>query len=85
VPRRRTSLRHPRDDGDVSASTDLPRLQYDRTRQVHTPPVELVCVSCGFGAIVASPPARCPMCGGGGWRVRQRVDGHSGCYQAVRR
>lgn len=24
---------------------------------------------CGFGAIVAHPLARCPMCGGGDWQL----------------
>ena len=38
--------------------------------------VEIRCASCGYGAIVASPPRRCPMCGGDGWRFAKRVDAH---------
>jgi hypothetical protein len=30
---------------------------------------ELRCRGCGFGAIVAHPLARCPMCGGGDWQL----------------
>ncbi|HET8557621.1 MAG TPA: hypothetical protein VFL58_09960 [Gaiellaceae bacterium] len=30
--------------------------------------VEIQCAHCGYGAVVASPPRRCPMCGGEGWR-----------------
>lgn len=25
------------------------------------------CAGCGYGAIAAAPPARCPMCGGASW------------------
>ena len=28
---------------------------------------EFHCDRCGYGAIAAGPPARCPMCGGAGW------------------
>jgi rubrerythrin len=30
---------------------------------------ELRCPGCGFGAIVAGPLARCPMCGRGDWQL----------------
>ena len=36
--------------------------------------VELRCDSCGYGAVVTSPPRRCPMCGGEGWRVAKRIN-----------
>ena len=39
-----------------------------RNRQVQSRRAEIVCVSCRFGAVVATPPTRCPMCGGGTWR-----------------
>jgi len=32
------------------------------------PREEFRCSGCGFGAIVALPLARCPMCGGGTWQ-----------------
>ena len=35
--------------------------------------VEIQCARCGYGAIVASPPRRCPMCGGDSWRLAKRV------------
>jgi rubrerythrin len=35
--------------------------------------VEIQCARCGYGAVVTSPPRRCPMCGGDGWRVARRV------------
>jgi hypothetical protein len=31
--------------------------------------VELHCCGCGYGAVVARPPTRCPMCGRGAWRL----------------
>jgi hypothetical protein len=30
---------------------------------------ELRCLDCGFGAVVAHPLRRCPMCGGGDWQL----------------
>jgi rubrerythrin len=30
--------------------------------------VEIHCCGCGYGAVVARPPVRCPMCGQGTWR-----------------
>jgi rubrerythrin len=30
--------------------------------------VEVRCCGCGYGAVVARLPARCPMCGRGAWR-----------------
>jgi rubrerythrin len=35
--------------------------------------VEIQCARCGYGAVVASPPRRCPMCGGDGWRLAKRA------------
>jgi rubrerythrin len=35
--------------------------------------VEIQCAHCGYGAVVTSPPRRCPMCGGDGWRLARRV------------
>jgi len=32
--------------------------------------VEIRCLSCGYGAVVAHFPERCPMCGGGLWNER---------------
>lgn len=29
--------------------------------------VEICCHGCGYGAVVAHLPARCPMCGGATW------------------
>jgi rubrerythrin len=31
--------------------------------------VEVRCCGCGYGAVVARPPVRCPMCGRGTWRL----------------
>jgi len=36
--------------------------------------VEIQCARCGYGAVVASPPRRCSMCGGDGWRLAKRVN-----------
>ena len=36
--------------------------------------VEIRCASCGYGAIVTSPPRRCPMCGGDGWRLAKSAN-----------
>lgn len=36
--------------------------------------VEIRCARCGYGAVVTSPPRRCPMCGGKGWRLAKRVN-----------
>jgi rubrerythrin len=30
---------------------------------------ELRCPDCGYGAVVAHPLRRCPMCGGGDWQL----------------
>jgi rubrerythrin len=30
---------------------------------------ELRCPGCGYGAVVAHPLRRCPMCGGGDWQL----------------
>lgn len=35
--------------------------------------VEIRCAACGYGAVVTSPPRRCPMCGGEGWRLAKRL------------
>ena len=35
--------------------------------------VEIRCARCGYGAVVTSPPRRCPMCGGEGWRIAKRL------------
>jgi rubrerythrin len=35
--------------------------------------VEIQCAHCGYGAVVTSPPRRCPMCGGDGWRFARRL------------
>ena len=31
------------------------------------PKLSLECSSCGYGVAVATPPERCPMCGGSTW------------------
>jgi rubrerythrin len=36
--------------------------------------VELRCRGCGYGAVVARQPGRCPMCGSDNWAVRARRD-----------
>jgi len=46
-------------------SSRLPLEQDDR--------VEIECARCGYGAVVTSPPRRCPMCGGAAWRPAKRV------------
>ncbi len=35
---------------------------------------EFGCPGCGFGAITAKPPDRCPMCGRGDWRLISGYD-----------
>lgn len=35
--------------------------------------IEIRCARCGYGAVVTSPPRRCPMCGGEGWRLAKRL------------
>jgi hypothetical protein len=30
---------------------------------------EIRCRGCGYGAVAVRPLSRCPMCGGGDWRV----------------
>lgn len=38
---------------------------------------EICCRGCGYGAVVAHPLSRCPMCGGDDWRrVRAEVSDH---------
>lgn len=39
---------------------------------------ELRCPDCGFGAVVAHPLRRCPMCGGGEWQLIQVVSESAG-------
>ena len=39
---------------------------------------ELRCRGCGFGAIVAQPLARCPMCGRGDWLLISPMPGYAG-------
>jgi rubrerythrin len=34
--------------------------------------VELRCLGCGYGAVVARRPGRCPMCGIESWAVQVR-------------
>jgi len=36
--------------------------------------VEIRCARCGYGTVVTSPPRRCPMCGGDGWRLAKRLN-----------
>jgi len=36
--------------------------------------VEIRCARCGYDAIVTSPPRRCPICGGDGWRLAKPVN-----------
>lgn len=45
---------------------------------------ELRCRGCGFGAIVAHPLARCPMCGGGDWQLIRALSATDGA-RVVRR
>ena len=51
--------------------------QRDRSEQNEEARIEILCIACGFGAVVSIPPRRCPMCGGSDWgRCRaSRVDG----------
>jgi rubrerythrin len=47
-----------RDVGTASAAAvSRPRLER----------LELRCTGCGYGAVTAAPPSRCPMCGGLDW------------------
>jgi len=39
--------------------------------------LEVRCVECGYGCVVAHLPDRCPMCGGSEWRERARRSGRS--------
>jgi len=39
---------------------------------------ELRCPDCGFGAVVAHPLRRCPMCGGRDWQLIQVVSASAG-------
>jgi hypothetical protein len=47
-------------------------------RPVGSPPEVLRqdfgCPGCGFGAIAAKPPDRCPMCGRGDWQLVSGYD-----------
>lgn len=36
---------------------------------------ELRCTGCGYGAVAAAPPVRCPMCGGASWEQDERLEG----------
>jgi hypothetical protein len=40
--------------------------------------VEIHCCGCGYGAVVARPPVRCPMCGQGTWRPAAGHDRRTG-------
>jgi len=75
VPRRRTPLSPSRDESCVTVPGHSTRERRDRRAQVHRLRVEIVCVDCGYAAIVATRPARCPMCGGSTWRRRHGTDG----------
>jgi ribosomal protein S27AE len=39
---------------------------------------ELRCPDCGYGAVVAHPLRRCPMCGGGDWQLINAFSGPDG-------
>jgi rubrerythrin len=39
---------------------------------------ELRCPDCGFGAVVAHPLRRCPMCGGGDWLLIEALSAADG-------
>jgi rubrerythrin len=49
----------------VSSQQRLP--PPSRTAQLR---VELRCLGCGYGAVVARRPGRCPMCGIESWAVQ---------------
>lgn len=58
------------------ARAGAPALQRSRGWQLRLQQgdrVEIQCASCGYGAVVASPPRRCPMCGGDSWRLAKRA------------
>lgn len=38
-----------------------------RSEQGEAVRIEILCISCAFGAVVKVPPARCPMCGSSSW------------------
>jgi hypothetical protein len=53
-----------------------PTLQASRGSQLRLEQgdrVEIRCADCGYGAVVSSPPRRCPMCGGKGWQLPKRI------------
>lgn len=60
-------------DARSGASTMEP-LRLVRPRLEQDDRVEIRCTRCGYGAVVTSPPRRCPMCGGDGWRLAKRVN-----------
>jgi hypothetical protein len=41
--------------------------QRDRRDQGEAARIEILCLACGFGAVVSVPPLRCPMCGSSDW------------------
>jgi hypothetical protein len=51
----------------MSANTTRTRLLRDWNEQGEAVRIEILCSSCGFGAVVTVPPARCPMCGSNCW------------------
>jgi rubrerythrin len=60
----------------VSGHTATTRRSRNRRRQVHRRRIEVVCTDCAFGAVVTTPPTRCPMCGGSTWRERRPIEKH---------
>jgi hypothetical protein len=51
----------------MSANTTRTRLLRNSNEQSEAVRIEILCSSCGFGAVVTVPPARCPMCGSSSW------------------
>jgi hypothetical protein len=51
----------------MSANTNRTSLLRDRSEQGEEVRIEILCISCGFGAVVTATPARCPMCGSNCW------------------
>jgi rubrerythrin len=61
---------------DVSAARRAP--SQGATRSQAGMRRELRCPDCGFGAVVAHPLRRCPMCGGGDWQLIEALSAPDG-------
>jgi rubrerythrin len=58
----------------VSASPRSKPLALERLALVDDR-TEIRCAGCGYGAVVARLPERCPMCGSTSWRTEHGIPG----------